>query len=307
MPEFIPEIRPLTPADRDRYIASQLTLFPDKPRRDVEVEVDALLATGLLHGTPGAVLLADEAGGRIVGFVEVALHPVAMGSAASPVAMVEGLFVVPDRRGQGLSGRLFDAASAWAAALGVREIASTCDLDNAASRKAHLAWGFEEAGRQVHFRRMVMSEAEMPAPAPSDPDWVSLQALPIDAGAVVRFVADARAGGIDLFLGTTRNDRNADAQPLLALDYEAYAEMALERMRKLAADARRQWPIVKLAMLHRVGRVGLSEPSVAIAVSTPHRGEAFAACRWLIDALKADVPIWKKEIWAQGEGTWVHR
>ena len=92
---------------------------------------------------------------------------------------------------------------------------------------------------------------------------------------------------------------------LLALDYEAYPEMALGRMQQLAQTARQKWPILRIVMHHRIGRVPISEPSVAIAVSCPHRAEAFEACRWLIDQLKIDVPIWKKEIWADGSGTWV--
>lgn len=137
-------------------------------------------------------------------------------------------------------------------------------------------------------------------------DWIELSADAIEAGPVVAFVATAAAGGINVFLGTTRAERHADGRQLVALDYEAYAPMALKRMRELAAEARQRWPVVRLAMLHRTGRVGLAEPSVIIAVSTPHRADAFAACRWLIDALKADVPIWKKEVWDDGAGTWVH-
>ena len=137
-------------------------------------------------------------------------------------------------------------------------------------------------------------------------DWVEILGTDLKVDAAVRFVSDARAGGIDVFLGTTRAERNAAGQDLLALDYEAYAEMAVERMRKLAADVRGRWPVVKLALLHRTGRVPVAEPSVVIAVACPHRGEAFDACRWLIDALKADVPIWKQEVWADGSATWVH-
>ena len=137
-------------------------------------------------------------------------------------------------------------------------------------------------------------------------DWIELSGDAIEAGPVVAFVSTPAAGGIDVFLGTTRAERHADGRQLAALDYEAYAPMALKRMRELAAEARQRWPVVRLAMLHRTGRVGLAEPSVIIAVSTPHRADAFAACRWLIDALKADVPIWKKEVWDDGAGTWVH-
>ena len=82
--------------------------------------------------------------------------------------------------------------------------------------------------------------------------------------------------------------------------------MALNQLQSLAAAARQRWPILKLALLHRIGRVPVGEPSVIIAVSTPHRADAFEACRFLIDELKKDVAIWKKEVWSDGTGTWVH-
>src|SRR5438094_722044 len=105
------------------------------------------------------------------------------------------------------------------------------------------------------------------------PDWISILAEPLSAegkAGAVAFVSDPAAGGIAVFLGTTRQERNASGQPLLALDYEAYTEMALEQLRALAAGARARWPIVKLAILHRIGRVLVGEPSVVIAVSAPH-------------------------------------
>jgi molybdopterin synthase catalytic subunit len=137
-------------------------------------------------------------------------------------------------------------------------------------------------------------------------DWIEILPTPLDASAAIARVQSPQAGGIDVFLGTTRAESRADGTLLVALDYEAYGEMALKRMKELAAEARKQWPIVRLAMLHRTGRVALAEPSVIIAVATPHRAESFATCRWLIDALKKDVPIWKREIWADREGDWVH-
>jgi molybdopterin synthase catalytic subunit len=121
----------------------------------------------------------------------------------------------------------------------------------------------------------------------------------------MQFVTDARAGGLAIFLGTTRAETASTGQLLVALDYEAYPEMAQAQLVTLAQSARQRWPILKLALLHRTGRVAVGEPSVVIAVSTPHRAEAFDACRWLIDTLKADVAIWKKEIWEDGSGTWV--
>ena len=138
-------------------------------------------------------------------------------------------------------------------------------------------------------------------------DWCELSSSPLEGGRAIAFASGAEAGGVAVFLGTTRaEDRGGDGQPLVALDYEAYGEMALKQLRELAGRARQRWPmILKMALLHRTGRVGLGEPSVVIAVSTPHRGEAFAACQWLIDTLKAEVAIWKKEVWGDGRGTWV--
>jgi molybdopterin synthase catalytic subunit len=137
-------------------------------------------------------------------------------------------------------------------------------------------------------------------------DWIDILATPLDVAAAARFVSDGAAGGIDVFLGTTREERSADGRELVALDYEAYGEMALRQMNQLAATTRQKWPVRKIALLHRIGRVAIAEPSVIIAVSTPHRGDAFEACRWMIDSLKKDVAIWKKEIWSDGAGTWVH-
>ena len=137
-------------------------------------------------------------------------------------------------------------------------------------------------------------------------DWVQLQDEAISTAAVVDFVTDPQAGGIAIFLGTTRAENQEESGRLSALDYEAYPEMALSQMQELARQVRQRWPIQRLAILHRTGRVGLGEPSVAIAVSTPHRAEAFEACRWIIDTLKKDVAIWKKEVWEDGSGSWVH-
>ena len=137
-------------------------------------------------------------------------------------------------------------------------------------------------------------------------DWIELNDQPLDAAAALRFVTDAEAGGIAVFLGTTRAERNADEQPLVALDYDAYPEMAQKQMEELAHSARHKWPIRRIAVLHRTGRVAVGEASVIIAVATPHRADAFEACRWIIDSLKADVAIWKKEVWAEGPATWVH-
>ena len=143
-------------------------------------------------------------------------------------------------------------------------------------------------------------------PMAYDDDDIRITPQRLDVASAVAFVSDGRAGGIAVFLGTTRAETSADGRELIALDYEAYEQMALDQLRDLARRVREQWPVVKLALLHRAGRIAIGEPSVLIAVSTPHRAESFEACRWLIDALKKDVAIWKKEAWADGSGTWVH-
>ena len=136
-------------------------------------------------------------------------------------------------------------------------------------------------------------------------DWIGLSVEALSTAGCAAFVADPAAGGIDIFLGTTRAELNAAGKALAALEYEAYSEMAVAQMTDLAARARLCWPILKLVLLHRVGRVKVGEASVIIAVATPHRGEAFEACRWLIDTLKAEVPVWKKEVWEDGSVSWV--
>jgi molybdopterin synthase catalytic subunit len=132
-------------------------------------------------------------------------------------------------------------------------------------------------------------------------DWLELMQSPLSVAEATAFVTDPSAGGIDIFLGTTRADGD-----LVALDYQAYESMARKQLGDLAAGARKQWPVIRLAILHRLGRVPIGEASVLIAISTPHRAEAFACCRWIIDQLKKEVTIWKQEIWAEGEATWVH-
>ena len=134
-------------------------------------------------------------------------------------------------------------------------------------------------------------------------NWLALLSDPLPAADALAFVADPAAGGIAVFAGTTRAQTDANGRSLKALDYEAYGQMAERQLADLADEARRRWPIVRLVILHRIGRVRLAEPSDIVAVSTPHRAQAFEACRWIIDALKKTVPIWKKEFFSDG-ATW---
>ncbi|HEX4056241.1 MAG TPA: molybdenum cofactor biosynthesis protein MoaE [Tepidisphaeraceae bacterium] len=135
-------------------------------------------------------------------------------------------------------------------------------------------------------------------------DIIALQSTALDIGAAIGDVGDHGSGAIAVFLGTTRGEVNAQGRELVALDYEAYAEMAETQMRQMAEDARRRWPISRIVMLHRTGLVDVGQPSVLIAVSTPHRAEAFGACRFLIDDLKKQATIWKKEVWSDRSSTW---
>jgi molybdopterin synthase catalytic subunit len=126
---------------------------------------------------------------------------------------------------------------------------------------------------------------------------------PIDHEAITDSVRTNQAGAVCSFLGTVRemtNDRRT-----VALHYEAYPVMAAKLLAEIESEARSRWPIQGLALVHRVGHLELGEISVSIAVSCPHRQEAFEACRWLIDTLKERVPIWKKEVWADGTEEWV--
>jgi molybdopterin synthase catalytic subunit len=127
---------------------------------------------------------------------------------------------------------------------------------------------------------------------------------PLDLDAAVAEVARDEAGAIATFVGTTR--RQSRGRVVEHLDYEAYEDMAEEVMARIAADLEERHDICAVAIHHRVGRVGIGEASVIIAVSAPHRADALAACREAIDTLKETVPLWKKEVYEGGE-EWIGR
>jgi MoaE-MoaD fusion protein len=127
---------------------------------------------------------------------------------------------------------------------------------------------------------------------------------PIDLNAVVAEVAGHRAGAIATFTGTTRVQSRG--RTVLHLDYEAYPGMAEQVMAEIAGELKSKYDLCEVAIAHRIGRVGIGETSVAIAVSAPHRHDALAACRDAIDELKERVPLWKKEAYEGGE-EWVGR
>jgi molybdopterin synthase catalytic subunit len=116
---------------------------------------------------------------------------------------------------------------------------------------------------------------------------------------LVDFVTDPGAGAIATFIGTTRN--NNDGRRVIALDYDAYPEMAEKELRRIGDEATSQWPLCRMAIVHRIGPVQITQASVMIAASSPHRDAAFAACRFAIEEIKRIVPIWKKELYEGGE------
>jgi len=119
---------------------------------------------------------------------------------------------------------------------------------------------------------------------------------PIDVAALGG--ASPPDGAMCLFVGVVRNENRG--RTVLRLEYEAYEEMALALMEEIATETGRRFPVTAVRLVHRLGRLDIGEASVAVAISSPHRGEAFAACRFAIDTLKARVPIWKKEVYADG-------
>ncbi len=131
-----------------------------------------------------------------------------------------------------------------------------------------------------------------------------LSGQPLSLDAVVAEVADERAGAIATFVGTTR--RQSRGRDVVHLDYEAYEGMAEQVMAEIAAELEARFDLCSIAIHHRVGRVGIGETSVVIAVSAPHRGDALAACKDAIDTLKERVPLWKKEVYEGGE-EWIGR
>jgi molybdopterin synthase catalytic subunit len=124
----------------------------------------------------------------------------------------------------------------------------------------------------------------------------------IDIQAVIKATTSEKAGAINVFIGTIRD--NSLEKNVVKLEYEAYDSMAKLKLQELVNEASKQWPIEKAAIVHRKGILEIGDVAVVIAVSTPHRAESFAACQWIIDNLKKVVPIWKKEFYSDG-AVWV--
>ena len=149
------------------------------------------------------------------------------------------------------------------------------------------------AGDEIAFLPPVSGGATREA------DMFKIVKEPISERQLQESVEDPGAGAICTFLGVVRD--NNLGREVDYLEYEAYPEMAVPAMKRIADEIREHWDVINIAIVHRVGRLEIREASVGIAVSSPHRAESFEACRYAIDRLKESVPIWKKEVWTDGE------
>ncbi len=132
----------------------------------------------------------------------------------------------------------------------------------------------------------------------------SLSEKPIVESDLKQSVQDARAGAICVFEGRVRNHN--DGKPVEKLSYEAYAELCVNEAAKILAETQEKFAVLNMAVSHRVGDLAINEVAVCVAVSSVHRDDAFKACRYLIDEIKARLPIWKRETYADGSVVWVN-
>jgi molybdopterin synthase catalytic subunit len=131
---------------------------------------------------------------------------------------------------------------------------------------------------------------------------IQISPTPLNIQECIDWIMSPESGGIDVFIGTVRNATKG--KPVIRLEFEAYEPMAIAEMEKIIKQAEEQWPIQKALIHHRTGILEVGEVPVIIAVSAAHRAAAFVACRYIIDTLKQTVPIWKKEVFEDGE-VWV--
>ncbi len=125
---------------------------------------------------------------------------------------------------------------------------------------------------------------------------------PIDVGRLMAAVADGARGGTVAFVGSVRG--GPEDGPVTAIDYSGYEEMLTEELGRIIGEARERWPEASVTAQHRLGRVPRGEPSIAVVVAAPHRDEAFAACRQVIEEAKRRLPVWKKELFENGATRW---
>ena len=157
--------------------------------------------------------------------------------------------------------------------------------------------------KQLHPSAMTLSVA--PLSTPHTDDHFQITFAPLSLEELYRLADHPRNGAIVVMSGTVRDQ--TDGKAVLSLEYQAYEPMALKVFRSIATEIRQQWPEVnRIAIHHRTGHLQIGDISVLVAIGCPHRAEAFAACQYAIDTLKHNAPIWKKEHWADGSGSWVN-
>jgi molybdopterin synthase catalytic subunit len=150
--------------------------------------------------------------------------------------------------------------------------------------------------------RLTISPASSIKPHPKDSFSITL--APLCFAEIYTLADDPANGAVVVMSGTVRD--STDGKPVVALEYQAYEPMAVQVFTSIAADIRTTWADVnRVAIHHRIGRLQIGEISVLVAVGCPHRLEAFEACKYAIDTLKHNAPIWKKEHWADGSSSWV--
>ncbi|MCB9858230.1 MAG: molybdenum cofactor biosynthesis protein MoaE [Phycisphaerales bacterium] len=183
-----------------------------------------------------------------------------------------------------------------------------------------IAENFPDLGRAVGIRlavnreyvaldRVLRDRDEVavipPVSGGSDEPRVRLTKEPIDVAALTAEMQSFEAGAVATFVGTVRAETKGAAE-LTALDYAAYEEMAVEQFKTIRRRAGEKFPILDAAIVHRIGHVPLGETSIAVIVVSAHRAGAFDALRFVVDAVKTDAPIWKKDHWSDGSESWVN-
>ena len=140
-------------------------------------------------------------------------------------------------------------------------------------------------------------------PVSGGDDRILVTPAALDPQRLTALVRRDECGAVVLFHGVARN--HSEGRRVVALEYDAHVSMAEKKLREVAEEVRRRFPITDIAVHHRTGRLAIGEASLLVAVASPHRREAFAAAEYAVDRIKETVPIWKKEIWEDGDGDWV--
>ncbi len=134
--------------------------------------------------------------------------------------------------------------------------------------------------------------------------WIAITETPLDLNALYQYCVMPECGAVTVFVGTVRN--HFQGRPVAALEYHGYPEMAEQVLETIAHQVFNQWPVSRIAIHHRLGYLALTEASVIIVVASAHRDAAYAASRYIIEAIKKDLPVWKKEHFVDGTAEWKH-